>query len=53
MDLPEGQYSGVWLNTKTGSADKSENFRHSGGDKALQSPEFRNGIALRLKRSAP
>jgi hypothetical protein len=53
MDLPEGQYSGVWLNIKTGSADKSESFRHSGGNKVLQSPEFRNGIALRLKRSAP
>ena len=53
LDLPEGQYSAVWVNTKTGSTDKSENFRHSGGNKVLQRPEFQDGIALRLKRSAP
>lgn len=53
LDLPEGQYLGVWINVRTGNVDKSENFRHSGGTKVLQSPQFQGGIALRLKRSAP
>jgi len=44
---------GEWINVKTGSVDQSENFRHPGGDKVLQSPEFRNGIALRIKKSGP
>jgi hypothetical protein len=52
LDLPTGQYSGEWINVRTGRVDKSETFRHAGGDKVLQSPEFQNGIALRLKRSA-
>jgi hypothetical protein len=53
LDLPAGQYSGGWINVRTGNVDKSENFRHEGGDKVLQSPEFQSGIALRLKQSAP
>jgi hypothetical protein len=53
LDLPTGQYSGAWINVRTGSVDKLEDFQHAGGDKVLQSPEFQNGIALRLKRSAP
>jgi hypothetical protein len=51
LDLPTGQFSGEWINVRTGSVDKSENFRHSGGNRVLQSPEFQNGVALRLKRS--
>lgn len=53
LDLPAGQYSGGWINVRTGNVDKSENFRHAGGDKVLRSPEFQSGIALRLKRTAP
>jgi hypothetical protein len=50
LDLPEGQYSGSWVDTKTGSAEKLQAFRHSGGEKVLKTPKFRNGIALRLKK---
>jgi hypothetical protein len=53
LDLPAGQYSGGWINVRTGNVDKSEQFRHAGGDKVLQSPKFQSGIALRLKRTAP
>lgn len=51
LSLPAGNYSGEWLNTKTGEIDKVEKFRHSGGEKVLETPEFHNGIALRLKRA--
>jgi hypothetical protein len=52
LDLPTGQYAGEWINVRTASVDQSEKFRHPGGDRVLQSPEFRGGVALRLKRSA-
>ena len=53
LDLPAGRYSGDWVNVRTGSVEKSETFEHPGGGKVLQTPEFQNGIALRLKRAGP
>lgn len=50
LALPPGQYSVEWINVETGKIDLREIFRHSGGDKQLTSPAFRDGIALRLKR---
>jgi hypothetical protein len=52
LDLPAGQYSGDWIDTKTGAIERSEHFQHSGGTKILRAPEFENGIALRLERAA-
>jgi len=52
LDLPRGGYSGEWVNTKTGSIEKSEKFQHRGGEKLLLTPEFHNGIGLLLKRVA-
>jgi hypothetical protein len=52
LDLPAGQYAGEWVNVRTGTIEKSETFRHAGGDKVLQAPNFQNGIALRLKKVA-
>jgi hypothetical protein len=51
LELPAGQYAGTWVNVKTGSVEKRENFRHHGGEKVMQAPDFQNGIALRLDRS--
>jgi hypothetical protein len=51
LELPAGKYLGDWLNTQTGKLERTENFRHSGGEKVLQTPGFQNGIALRLKRA--
>ena len=51
LDLPAGRYSGEWINPETGSAERSESFSHATGEKILRAPEFRNGIALKLKRS--
>ena len=51
FELPSGEYAGDWVNTTTGKVERTERFRHSGGEKVLRTPEFRNGIALRLKRA--
>jgi hypothetical protein len=49
LDLPAGRYSSAWINTRNGNVEKSDNFQHRGGEKVLRTPDFRNGIALRLK----
>jgi len=51
LDLPAGEYSGQWLNPMTGQVEQVNKFLHRGGDKALRTPEFLGGIALRLKRA--
>jgi hypothetical protein len=51
LELPRGEYSVEWVNTKTSAVERSENFHHSGGPKVMQSPKFVDGIALRLARA--
>ncbi len=51
LNLPAGEYSGAWVDTVTGSAAQPEHFRHAGGNKVLESPNFKNGIALTLKKT--
>jgi hypothetical protein len=53
LDLPPGQYTAVWMNVQTGAIDRSDNFRHAGGNKVLQTPDFNNGIAVRLEKTPP
>jgi hypothetical protein len=50
LELPAGGYAGEWIDIATGSATPM-GFRHPGGEKVIQTPEFRNGIALRLTRA--
>jgi hypothetical protein len=50
LDLPAGEYSGEWLDTKTGKRNGIQSFSHAGGAKEIQSSDFQNGIALRLER---
>jgi hypothetical protein len=50
LDLPAGHYAGSWVNVRTGRIERPEDFRAAGKVIVLQSPEFKNGIALRLKR---
>lgn len=52
LDLPEGDYSGEWMNIVTGAIEKAEKFRHAGGVRTLSTPNFENGIAVRLNRSS-
>jgi hypothetical protein len=51
LDLPPGQYTAEWMNVQTGAIDRSDNFRHAGGNKVLQTPDFNNGIAVRLEKT--
>jgi len=52
LELPMGDYLGEWLNVETGQIARPERFRHAGGAKILRSPEFHDGIALRLQSAA-
>ena len=46
--LPKGTYCAEWLNTKTGKVDKTETFRHDGGNRKLSSPNYIDDIALQI-----
>jgi hypothetical protein len=48
LELPAGHYSTVWINTKTGDEESPEKFQHEGGLKVLRTPQFTNGIALKI-----
>ena len=50
LNLPEGEFSGEWLNTETGKREAIPAIHSAGGIKSLMSPDFKNGIALRLER---
>ena len=51
MDLPTGDYSGAWIDVESGAATPLS-FHHTGGDKTIETPAFRSGLALRLTRKA-
>ena len=48
VDIPRGQYSAEWVNTKTGKSDRKETFQHRSGNRTLQSPKYTDDIALRI-----
>lgn len=50
VDLPAGSYRVEWINTKTGETAKSEEIRHADGLARLDSPSYREDIALRVRR---
>jgi len=50
MSLPAGEYRLTWTDVVSGEAMNGETFRHTGGDKTIRSPEFQNGVAMRLVR---
>ncbi len=45
MEMPAGAYRAEWVNTKTGTVDKTEDFEHTGGTRTLASPAYREDIA--------
>ncbi|HTY83218.1 MAG TPA: hypothetical protein VMB19_03320 [Silvibacterium sp.] len=51
LDLPSGNYSAEWIDPESGATTKTEAIRDGGGEKLLQSPLFKNGIALKLTRT--
>jgi hypothetical protein len=50
MSLPAGNYTAEWIDVRSGAVQNAEKFRHTGGDRSLTAPDFRDGIALRLRR---
>jgi hypothetical protein len=49
VELPAGAFRAEWINTLDGSVAKKERFRHDGGIRRLQSPNFDQDIALSIK----
>jgi len=50
LNLPKGDYAVQWTDTRTGKTTPLAPFHHAGGEKVLSSPQFKDGIALRLTR---
>ena len=50
LKAPKGVYKTEWLNTITGDIDKSARVNHTGGAMILESPQYEEGVALRIKR---
>jgi len=48
--LPPGSYEARWIDTKTGRVEKSEKLNSSGKPCAIGSPQYREDIALRIRR---
>ncbi|MBN2328282.1 MAG: cellulase family glycosylhydrolase [Candidatus Omnitrophica bacterium] len=51
LQAPQGVYFAEWMNTITGKIDQSLRVNHPGGDITLESPEYVEGIALRIKKA--
>lgn len=50
VELPAGQYAAEWVDTKTGAIVKHEEFKHDGGIRKLTAPDYKDDVALRVKR---
>lgn len=50
LELPAGEYTATWVDTKTGKTAAEETFDHGGGARELASPNYREDIALAIRR---
>jgi len=50
LAFPSGRYRAEWVDTLTGKVEKREDIQSAGSDTVLQSPAFRDDIALRIVR---
>lgn len=48
--LPAGTYRSEWTNPFTGKTDLAEDHRHSGGRLVLNSPPYRDDVALKVTK---
>jgi len=51
LNLPAGKYELSWVDVESGSVKKTVKVQHRGGDWVVTSPEFSNGIAVRIRRT--
>jgi hypothetical protein len=49
LNLAAGEYSVTWVDVVNGGK-REESFRHEGGEKVVRTPEFREGIGVRMVR---
>jgi hypothetical protein len=50
LSLPKGEYSVQWTDVHAIASAQSSAFHHPGGGKTISTPDFKDGIALRLTR---
>jgi hypothetical protein len=50
LNLPAGQYVASWVDVVSGEKKDAGALHQGGGVRTIQSPAFRNGIALRISR---
>ena len=50
LNLAAGEYELSWVDVETGSVKKTVKAQHRGGDWVVKSPEFRSGIAARIRK---
>jgi len=50
LNLVAGDYSAAWVDVVSGEKKDVGTFHHLGGVKTIQSPAFRDGIAVRISR---
>jgi len=50
LEIPEGNYTAEWLDTKTGKINETQNLANKEGKVKLVSPEYFEDIALRILR---
>jgi hypothetical protein len=48
LTLPAGTYQTEWMNTLTGKMEKQETLQSSGGKISINSPNYKEDIALRI-----
>jgi hypothetical protein len=51
VEIPPGSYKSEWIDTKTANMLSENTLTHSGGRLKLPIPEYKDDIALRIKRS--
>jgi len=50
IELPVGRCVAEWIDTKSGAIAKREDLKHDSGARKLIAPDYKDDIALRIKR---
>jgi len=50
LDLPAGDLTAEWVDTKSGRIARRESFRHEGQNRTFRSPHYSKDVALRISR---
>jgi hypothetical protein len=50
LELPAADYDAAWIDIWTGTTTPVARFHHTGGEKVMNTPEVKGGVALRVDR---